>query len=270
MHTESAAQPWLGLPPTPDLAEGALEDRALINGAGIWYAQWNMGAGAEPVLLLHGGRLNTSYYGLLIPALIAHQCAVIAMDSRGQGRSTRSTVPITYEQMSDDVLGLLDRLHVSKVSLVGWSDGGIIGIDLALRHPERLKRLFAFGANVDPGGLVDNADAGPMARILGARERQEYLALSPDPAQWDSMHGAIGTLWNTSPHFSAAQLSSTRVATTIAHGQYDEYIRPEHSRYMAAQIPGAKLVILPNVSHFAMLQDPALFNAAVVRFLADQ
>jgi pimeloyl-ACP methyl ester carboxylesterase len=74
-------------------------------------------------------------------------------------------------------------------------------------------------------------------------------------------------MWETLPAFTAEELRSIRVPTTIADGEYDEGIRPEHNRYLAATIPGARLVILPNVSHFAMLQNPAEFNAAVIEFL---
>ena len=269
MQSVNAVEPWRVIPPTPALPPGTTDRYATVNGARIWYAEWGERAESEPVLLLHGGRFNTNYYGYLIPVLIAHRYRVIAMDSRGQGRSTRPPGPISYDLMASDVLGLLDNLQVPKVSLVGWSDGGIIAIDLAIRHPDRLRRLFAFGANADPAGQIAGADDLPSVVAHTAIEQNEYRALSPTPEGWNSLSAAINTMWSTLPQFTARQLHSIRVPTTIADGQYDEFIKPEHTRYMAAQIPGARLVILPRTSHFAMLQDPANFNDAVLRFLAN-
>jgi pimeloyl-ACP methyl ester carboxylesterase len=75
-------------------------------------------------------------------------------------------------------------------------------------------------------------------------------------------------MWGSLPQITTAQLNSIRIPTTIAAGQYDEFIKPEHTRYIAAQIPGARLVILPNSSHFAMIQEPEAFSRAVLEFLA--
>jgi|GraSoi2013_100cm_1033763.scaffolds.fasta_scaffold15661_1 pimeloyl-ACP methyl ester carboxylesterase len=262
-----AVEPWMVLPPMPSLPRGTEGRHGQINGVRIWYAQWNSTAHGTPVLLLHGGYGNSNYFGHLIPALIAKGYHVIAMDSRGHGRSTRTNEHYTYHLMAEDVIGLLDTLKVQKVSLVGWSDGGSIGYDLALNHSERLARLFAFGANADVSGLEDGFDKSPAFSAYLKRVPVEYRELSPTPNDWDSFNTAVNKMWETLPNFSAAQLRSFKVPTTIADGQYDEAIRPEHNRYVAATIPGAKLVILPNVSHFAMLQNPTEFNDAVLGFL---
>ncbi len=258
---------WQTLPPTPSLPAGTVGHRAMINGALLWYAEWGMHESGVPVLLLHGGPLNSNYFGLLIPVLVRHGYRVIAMDSRGQGRSGRTPGPITYHMMANDVIRLLDLLHVRQVSLVGWSDGGIIGLDLAIHHPGRLRRLFAFGANADTAGIYANADKAPLVIAFVARARKEYRQLSPTPGDWDSFIAVMGHMWLTEPDFTAAQLRSIRVPTTIADGEYERIIKPEHTRYLAATIPHARLVILPDVSHFAILQDPAEFNAAVLSFL---
>jgi pimeloyl-ACP methyl ester carboxylesterase len=263
-----AVQPWMVLPPTPGLPPGTVSRYATINGARIWYAEWSEKAAGTPVLLLHGGYGNSNYFGNLIPALIRHGYRVIAMDSRGHGRSTRTDAPYTYHLMAEDVIGLLDDLKVRQVSLVGWSDGGCIGYDLALNHPKRLARLFAFGADADVSGLKDDFDKSVVFAAYLKRVPIEYRELSPTPDAWDSFNAAVNKMWETLPAFTAAQLRSFTVPTTIADGEYDEGIRPEHDRYLAATIPGAKLVILPKLSHFAMLQDPNAFNAAVLDFLS--
>jgi pimeloyl-ACP methyl ester carboxylesterase len=255
------------LPPTPALPEKTVSRYALIGRVRIWYAEWNEKAAGIPVLLLHGGYANSNYFGYLIPFLVHHGYHVIAMDSRGHGRSTRPDAPLTYHLMAEDVVALLDTLKIEKVSLVGWSDGGCIGYDLALNYPTRLARLFAFGADADVSGLKDDTDKSPVFAAYLKRVQAEYRELSPTPDGWGTFNAAVEKMWETLPAFTAAQLHSFTVPTTIADGEYDEGIRPEHDRYLAATIPGAKLVILPNVSHFAMLQNPAMFNAAVLEFL---
>jgi pimeloyl-ACP methyl ester carboxylesterase len=216
---------------------------------------------------LHGGFANSNYYGRLIPVLAAHGYRVIAVDSRGHGRSTRGNAPLTYDLMAQDVVGLLDQLKIPKVYLVGWSDGGIIGLDLAISHPDRLAGLFAFGANADVSGLKEGAAATPVFGAYLARTAQEYQVLSPTPQQWEKFSAAVTKMWETLPAFTRAELASIKVPTTIADGEFDEGIKQTHDEYMAQAIPGARLVILPGVSHFAMLQDPQAFNAAVLRFL---
>jgi pimeloyl-ACP methyl ester carboxylesterase len=265
--TSSAPAAWRTLPPLPSLPTGTVDRHAEIGGARIWFAEWGPKSARPPVLLLHGGFGNSNYFGRLIPVLTAQGYRVIAMDSRGHGRSTRSDAPLSYDLMAQDVLGLLDQLKVPKVYLVGWSDGGVTGLDLAMTHPDRLAGLFAFGANADVSGLKEGAGTTPVFGAYLARTAQEYRALSPTPRQWQQFSAAVLKMWETLPAFTRADLASIKVPTTIADGEFDEGIKRTHEEYMAQAIPGARLVILPDVSHFAMLQDPPAFNAAVLRFL---
>jgi pimeloyl-ACP methyl ester carboxylesterase len=262
-----AGEAWQTLPPTPTLPTGTVGQYAEIGGARLWYAEWGNHAASPPVLLLHGGFGNSNYYGKLIPALAAHGYRVIGMDSPGHGRSTRPDGPLTYHMMAEDVIGLLDRLEIPKVTVVGWSDGGIIGFDIAMNHPERLAGVFAFGASTYVSGVNEGVEKTPVFGAYLKRTPEEYRRLSPTPDQWDSFSAAVNKMWETLPAYTAEELRAIKVPVTIADGEYDEAIKPSHDRYMAATIPGAKLVILPRVSHFAMLQNPGEFNAAVVGFL---
>src|SRR6201995_2269309 len=134
-----AEPPWLTLPPTPRLPDNAIKSGyAQVNGVKIWYSVFGQG---KPVILLHGGLANSNYWGHLVPAL-SGRYQVIVMDSRGHGGSTRNSEPIGYDLMASDVLAVMDFLKVDKAALVGWSDGAIIGLDIAIKHPERLTRLF--------------------------------------------------------------------------------------------------------------------------------
>jgi pimeloyl-ACP methyl ester carboxylesterase len=265
----SATEVWQTLPATPPLPQGTISRHVNVNGVRIWYGEWGEQPKGIPVLLLHGGFGNSNYFGHLIPFLVEHGYHVIAMDSRGHGRSTRTNAPYSYHLMAEDVMALLNELHLPRVSVVGWSDGGCIGFDLALNHPDRLTRLFTFGANADVSGDRDGFDKSPVFAAYLERVQVEYRSLSPTPDQWDSFSAAVGKMWETLPAYTTNQLRSLKVPTTIADGEYDEAIRQEHNQYMVSAIPDARLVILLGVSHFAMLQNPTEFNAAVLEFLRD-
>jgi pimeloyl-ACP methyl ester carboxylesterase len=259
-----AQEQWKVLPPTPKLPKATQFGYAAVNDIRMWYAEYGEGS---PVLLLHGGLANSDYFGHLVTFLVQRHFRVIVADTRGQGRSSRSAQPYSYHLMASDVLALLNYLNVDKIDLVGWSDGGIIGIDIAIYHPERLKHLFAFGANTDPSGIITGGDRSSVFTAYMERASNEYKRLSQTPDQYEAFLEQIGKMWETEPHYTAVQLKGIRVPTTIADGQYDEIIRQSHDIYMASAIPRAKLVILPNVSHFAMLQDPTLFNSTVLNVL---
>jgi pimeloyl-ACP methyl ester carboxylesterase len=259
----SAQYPWEHLPPTPALPKAERSGSAPVNGVQMWYAVFGSGA---PVILLHGGLANSNYWGLQIPAL-ARSFEVIVVDSRGHGRSTRNASPISYQLMASDVLALMDALHVQKAALVGWSDGAIIGLDIAIHHPERLTKLFAFAANSDPSGLKDT-DKDPVFNAYITRAQDEYKKLSPTPTEFNTFYAQLNKMWDTQPHFSDDQLRSIRVPTWIVDGDHDEAIKRVDTDHIASLIPGAGELILPRVSHFAFVQDPERFNEALLHFLS--
>ena len=254
---------WQTLPPTPAPVAGAHTGHVQVNGISLYYAVVGHGA---PVVLLHGGLANSDYWGLQVAAL-APDHMVIMMDSRGHGRSTRDARPYGYDLMADDVVGLLDTLHVAKADVVGWSDGAILGFDLALRHADRVGRIFAFAANTQTSGVQEGVAKNPTFARFIKRAGQEYARLSATPQQYDAFVAQISKMWASQPNWTDAQLKLIRSPVLVVDGDHDEAIKRAHTEYIAATIPGAGLLILPNVSHFAFLQDPALFNAAMLDFL---
>lgn len=237
---------------------------APVDGIKIWYAEFGHG---PPVILLHGGLSNADYWGIQVRALEG-QYRVIVMDSRGHGRSTRNAAPFGYDLMAEDVLGLMNFLHITKAAVVGWSDGAIIGLDLGIHHPDRVTKLFAFAANSDPSGVKDVSRSPVFTRFI-ARARREYQQLSPTPHDYDSFLAQITRMWATQPNFTAAELEGIKVPTWIADADHDEAIKRSNTLFMADHIPSSGLLLLPEVSHFAFLQDPGLFDAALRHFLAD-
>ncbi|MDQ6779588.1 MAG: alpha/beta hydrolase [Candidatus Eremiobacteraeota bacterium] len=262
VHAASAEPQWMTLPPTPRLPRAQHSGYAPANGIKIWYAVFGAG---EPVVLLHGGLANADYWGKQVPALAAHY-RVVVMDSRGHGRTTRDAQLYGYDLMASDVIALMDYLHVPKAAIVGWSDGAIIGLDLALHHPERVSKLFAFAANTDPSGVKD-VNKSPVFTAFIARGRREYAQLSSTPTQYDAFVAQIEKMWNSQPHWSAATLHSIRVPTWIVDGDHDEAIYRRNTEFMAANIPQAGLLLQPAVSHFSFLQDPEQMNADILHFM---
>jgi pimeloyl-ACP methyl ester carboxylesterase len=258
-----ADPPWLTLPPTPTLPAPERSGYAPVDNIKIWYAVFGHGM---PVILLHGGLANSNYWGDLVRALAPHY-RIIVMDSRGHGRSTRDAQPFGYDLMAEDVLGLMDFLKIKKAAIVGWSDGAILGLDIAIHHPERLSKLFAFAANSDPSGVNDIAQS-PVFGAYIARAAKEYKQLSPTPTAYQSFLDQITKMWETQPNWTAKDLQGIKVPTWIVDADHDEAIKRENTLFMADNIPNSGLLILPQVSHFAFLQDPQQFDASVLHFLA--
>lgn len=180
----TAAEPkWQTLPDTPELPETTQKGFVTVDGARIWYAAYGSG---DPVIMLHGGLANSNYWGHQVREL-AKSFRVIVMDSRGHGRSTRDNRPLTYDLMASDVIALMKHLNASKAAIIGWSDGAIIGLKLAISNPDQLSGLFAFGANSHPSGLYDLSDSRIFERYL-KRAREEYETLSSTPGEYDDFY----------------------------------------------------------------------------------
>jgi pimeloyl-ACP methyl ester carboxylesterase len=263
LATAARAEPqWLTLPPTPTLPTPVKSGYASVNGIKIWHAIFGRGT---PVILLHGGLANADYWGELVPAL-APRYRVVVMDSRGHGRSSRDARPFGYDLMASDVVALMDFLKIDKAALIGWSDGAIIGLDIAMHHPERLSKLFAFAANSDPSGVKD-VNQSPVFTSFIARARKEYEKLSPTPTEYEAFLEQITKMWETQPNWTGDDLAGIEVPTWIVDADHDEAIKRENTLFMADHIPDSGLLIETQVSHFAFLQDPQQFNADVLHFL---
>ena len=188
------------------------------------------------------------------------------MDSRGHGRSSRNAEPYGYDLMASDVTALMDYLKIPKAAIVGWSDGAILALDIAMHHSERVTKLFAFAANSDPSGVADIAQS-PVFNAFIARAEKEYAALSPTPGEYKAFLAQITKMWETQPNWTAADLKKITTPTWIVDADHDEAIKRENTEFMAANIPDAGLLLQPEVSHFSILQDPAQFTADVLHFL---
>ncbi|QDZ11672.1 alpha/beta fold hydrolase [Devosia ginsengisoli] len=245
--------------PTPQHAGHLTHD-----GADIWYVSIGQG---QPVILLHGGLGHSGNWSHQAAALVAAGYRAVLVDSRGHGRSTRDGKPYSYDLMAGDVLTLMDALAIERAGFVGWSDGACIALILGATHPDRVAGVLYFACNMDPDGALPFVPTPTVDRCF-SRHKQDYAALSATPDDFDAFVEAVGLMQRTQPNYTAAQLAAIAVPVTILQGEGDEFIKPEHARYLADTIPGATLVMLPGVTHFAPLQRPAVFDAAMLAALA--
>ena len=262
--TAAAAEDrWMAVPDAPAMPAPVAAGLADVNGIKMYYATYGAG---DPVLFIHGGLGHSDIWANQVADLMKDHLVIVA-DSRGHGRSSRTEEPFGYDLMSSDFVALLDFLKLDKVDLVGWSDGGIIGLDIAMSHPERLTSVFAQAANITTDGVDPAVATNAVFNAYIGKMAVDYGKMSPTPDQFDAFVAQISNMWATQPNWTDAQVAAITVPVAIVAGEYDEAILRAHTDKMAALIPGTKLVILPQASHFAMLQAPADYTAAVRAFI---
>lgn len=254
---------WMSIPEPPPMPAPASTGMAPVNGIQMYYATFGAG---DPVLLIHGGLGHADIWANQVTDLMKDHLVIVA-DSRGHGRSTRTEEPFGYDLMASDYLALLDYLKIDKLDLVGWSDGGIIGLDIAMSHPERLDHLYAQAANITTDGVDPSVAEDAVFGAYIERMAGDYARMSPTPDQFDSFVAQIGEMWATQPNWTDAQVAAITVPTAVVAGDHDEAILRAHTEKIAALIPGSVLVILPEASHFAMLQAPGEYTASVRAFI---
>lgn len=235
------------------------------------------GSGA-PLVLLHGGFCSIE---TLRPQLESLSSAfrVYAPERPGHGRTPDRDGPITFDQIVADTLEYLDAMGLASAHILGFSDGAIAGLTLAMQHPERVRSLVAIGANLDPSGLTDDqpAEAGKPGEqratgddrmsAIDSQIRADYERLSPDgPAHADVVLEKLARLWREEPQIAPTDLAAIAAPTMIMAGDHDS-IRVEHTVAIAGAVPGAQLCIVPGSSHMVMMERPGIVNQIVREFL---
>jgi pimeloyl-ACP methyl ester carboxylesterase len=241
------------------LSVGKLRGGEYLNVGDVSIYYETYGAGA-PVLVLHGGGGSIEGMSYQIRAL-AKSHFVIAPDSRGHGRSRDSDAPLSYSLMSDDMSKLLDHLQINRADIVGWSDGGIIGLDLAIRYPERIRRLVAISANYDADGIVDSPSD---IEVPPAPLRYRFFA--PDPAHWPLFYRKLVNMWRTQPRYTLDDLKRIKAPTLILAGEFD-IIKREHMAEMTKAISGSREIIVEGATHAVPNDKPEVVNSYILEFL---
>jgi pimeloyl-ACP methyl ester carboxylesterase len=250
-------------------ASGAVE-RAPA-GTRIHWAEFGDRSGPA-VVVLPAGLCPIDVMVGQIEALAAASFRVIAIDSRGFGKSTHTGTSKTYEMMADDVVAVLDALHIERAAVVGWSDGGITGLDLARRYGNRITKVVAFGANHTPAPDGQNRDEARMFKdakpdsALFWPMRRLYEHDSPAPQRWAEQFRQEQRMAFTQPNWSLAQLGAIAVPLLLVNGEHDLVLQP-YAVQMKDAIPGARLEIVKGEDHMLPLANPDAANRPMLAFL---
>ena len=228
-----------------DKPESAFAHHYVENGSGF------------PLILLHGNGEDLNYFEHQMQAFAEH-FRVIALDTRGHGKTPRGDAPFSIRQFADDLLAFMDRLGIQKAHLLGFSDGGNIAMVFALSHPERVGKLILNGANLDASGVKRSVQI-PIE--IGYRTARLFARKSPEARRNAEMLG----LMVNDPNVRPEELSHIQAPTLVIAGTRD-MIKESHTRLIARSISKARLVILEG-DHFVANRHPRKFNEAVIRFL---
>jgi pimeloyl-ACP methyl ester carboxylesterase len=262
------ANRWEQLPDVPAMPEATEHGTVDAHGAKLYYARYGKPATDAPVvILLHGGFGNSDHWANQLPALV-DKFAVLAIDSRGQGRSSHTKASLTYDLMAADVIDVMDALHIPRASIVGWSDGAEIALKLGIGHADRVDRLFVFAANYNEDGNKAGGNRSATFQEYGQRCRTEWEHLTPKPHDWQAYVDGVMPLYRAPMGFTKDQLRGIQAPTLVADGDHDEVIVLAQVEEMAKLIPHAQLKVFADTSHFALWQDPKDFDAALLEFLS--
>jgi len=241
---------------------------ASLNGIRVYYETYGRG---PTLVLLHGGAGSGAQFAKQVPVL-SKKFRLVVPDACAQGRTTDRPGPLTYHLMAEDVRALLDHLHVRHANVLGWSDGGVVALDLAMHHPERVDRVVTFGANFRADGLnapdvawnrtATAADFGPEMRAF-------YDSVAPDSDHYEVAMNKVIALWRDEPNWNEADLGRIRARTLIVAGEHD-VVRPDHTEALARAIPGATLWIVPGASHSVLQEQPEVVNPRILSFLTSR
>jgi pimeloyl-ACP methyl ester carboxylesterase len=227
---------------------------ATVNGLNLYYEVHGDG---PPLLLLHGG--TGSIPEAWIP-FFSPQFRVVAPEQMGHGRTADATDrPFHYHDMAEDTVGLMAQLGIERAAIVGYSDGGIIGLDIAIHHPERVARLVTTGANARTDGYT--AENLEWIRTFDPDDLSvsaAYDQLSPDgAAHWPVFLERLRSMWRAEPDFTPGQLAGITAPTLLIVGDRD-IVTPEHAVEMFRTIPHAQLCVVPHAGHGVLPRDTVL------------
>ena len=236
---------------------------AAVHGLKMYYEIHGQG---ETLLLLHGGLASIPVWPEAI-AYFSKNYQVIAPEQMGHGRTAdMPSRPMDYHAMAEDTVELLRQLNIKAVYVLGWSDGGIVGFDLAINHPDLVKKLAVSGASYTPNVPATPPDAPDhIPQFI----REPYERLSPDgAAHWPVFLARLRTMWLTQPNIAPEKLAAITAPTLVMAGDHDFY-SPEYTATMWRFIPKAQLWIAPNSTHGLPKMRAALFNEMVGNFFKE-
>ncbi len=242
---------------------------APVHGLEMYYEIHGEKRGAEPpLLLLHGGPTTiTTSFGLMLPTLTAKR-QIIAVEQQGHGHTADIDRPMSYAQMAEDTAALLKHLGLEGVDVLGFSDGGVVGLGLTMRYPALVRKLIVAGANYTIDGLTPEIveflkKAGPDDF---GQLREAYEQVAPNPEHWPTTVSKTMAMAIDFPGWPEDGLRSIQAPVLIVIGDRD-MVRPEHAVALFRLLPHAQLAILPDTDHVALVLKPERLISVSLEFL---
>lgn len=255
---------------TASVSFSAEHGYAPVNGLKIYYELHGPESASQPPLvLLHGGgdTIDTSF-GTLLP-LLARDRRVIAFEQQGYGRTADIDRPFSFTQSADDTAGLLSNLNISKADFLGFSNGGTIALQIAIRHPSRVGKLIVASA------FFDRTGAGPAfwefmktvtLETMPSELKEAYLKVAPNPDHLGRMHQKAAERMRNFSDIPRDQLRAIKSPVLVVSGDKD-IVRPEHSVELFRILPNGQLAILPEADHGEVMLQTHWWPETLRKFL---
>jgi pimeloyl-ACP methyl ester carboxylesterase len=245
-------------------------DYVELPGVRTWYETDGTG---DPLLLLHGGLCTNETWQAQRPDVAAN-FRVLLPERRGHGHTPDVDGPLSYQDMADDTVAFIEEVVGGPCHLVGWSDGGVIALLVAIARPDLVLKVVAIGANFLPGPQSGAApemldQIAPDAPDL-AMFREAYEAVSPDgAAHWPVVVGKLAAMFRTEPTIRTEDLARITAPTLVLVGD-DDLMTLEHTIALYRAIPGSQLAVVPGTSHALLMEKPREVNRIILDFLTKE
>ena len=231
-----------------------------INGAKQYFEIYGEGA---PLVLIHGNGGNIAYMKPQIE-YFTKKYMVIVMDCRGREKSELGNDSLTYTQITKDIIGILDYLHLDSTNVVGRSDGGIIALLMGIYYPEKVKKAVAFAANLTPDTLALYPSF--YSEVVKERKQADKMLAKKDTTENWKVIQQRNRMMEFQPHISAMDLQKIKCPVLVMSTDRD-IVREEHTVFIYRNIAKANLCILTGETHYVTKNNPDLFNTTVEKYL---
>lgn len=234
-----------------------------LRGHQVFTYEWD--DNGEAVVLLHGGLSQTSHWDSSILPAVENEFHVFAYDRTGHGFTGDQLESFHFDFQVKEAITYLEGVVKEPAHLIGWSDGGIIALMVAIARPDLVKSIIAIGANYHHSGAVSiRADWNPTPE-----DREEYAVTSPDaPHTLDEKIAKMRKIWASEPDISLEALATIQRPVLVLVGD-DEIIKHSHSIELFEALPLGQFAVIPGTSHILVKEKPALVNAVISQFLTD-
>ncbi len=257
---------------------------ARVNGLNMYYEVHGEG---PPLVLLHGGITTIeASFSAILPTL-AKTRTVIAVEQQAHGRTADIGRPLTFEQEADDTAAVLRKLGINQADVLGYSDGGNVGLGLAIRHPGLVRKLVVIGTNADNGGLqpgildfmkvAAEQDPAEAAKTMPPELREAYVKVAPRPQDWPILVSKVMKQAATLKGWTPEQLKSVKAPVLVMVGDAD-IIRAEHAVEMfrlfggggsgdMGPMPTSRLAVMPGANHMSFMTSAEAWLPMIANFL---